>query len=386
MFDNLYTQLTEKVNYKVLVLIPIVVSILMIPLFFYPGIPLSIDFRGGTWMEITGMGIDDSGQAELKSNLVSIGLEDVRIYAGKEFDTNKDKLTIVTTSSVNKTEIEPLLSEYMGDMSVLSESDTATIQLNESNNLSISTTILQEKLENRLNMGVDVDFDDDLNLLKISAIDLDEDKLETALEYYLKTDLTITFEEKNLNIKKVGSTLGEKFMSDGIRALAFAYLLMAVVIFFAFRDFIPSIAVILAATCDAIIAAGCMVILGIQLEPASLVALLMLIGYSVDSDILLTARVLKRKTGSVDERINDAMKTGLTMTITTLTVMVVIVIISSVITQIATLTSIASVLVLGLLADITTTWFMNAGILKWYMDEKGGKFMESKRFKKRRLQ
>jgi preprotein translocase subunit SecF len=118
---------------------------------------------------------------------------------------------------------------------------------------------------------------------------------------------------------------------------------------------------------------GLMSIFGIVLEPASLVALIMLIGYSVDTDILLTTRMLKRKRGELDEAVDGALKTGLTMTGTTFVVMVVVLIVSTFFTHLQELTSIASVLLLGLLADVTSTWFMNAGILKWYIEEKGSK-------------
>jgi preprotein translocase subunit SecF len=82
-------------------------------------------------------------------------------------------------------------------------------------------------------------------------------------------------------------------------------------------------------------------------------------------------RVLRERRGTVDHRIDDAMKTGLTMTGTTLAVMVVVYVVSTKLTQIYTLKNIASVLLLGLMADLFTTWFTNAGILKWYLEKPG---------------
>ena len=49
---------------------------------------------------------------------------------------------------------------------------------------------------------------------------------------------------------------------------------------------------------------------GIELSLGTLAALLMLIGYSVDSDILLTNRIIKRR-GTVEEKVSRAMHTGL---------------------------------------------------------------------------
>jgi len=65
------------------------------------------------------------------------------------------------------------------------------------------------------------------------------------------------------------------------------------------------------------------------------------------------------------------MKTGLTMTGTTFVVMAVILVVSTFVTHLSALTSIASVLLLGLIADVSSTWFMNAGILKWHIEEMG---------------
>ena len=54
------------------------------------------------------------------------------------------------------------------------------------------------------------------------------------------------------------------------------------------------------------------------MSSGGIVAFLMLIGYSVDTDILLTNRVLKRFEGTVNEKIFGAFKTGITMTLTSL--------------------------------------------------------------------
>ena len=47
-------------------------------------------------------------------------------------------------------------------------------------------------------------------------------------------------------------------------------------------------------------------------------AFLMLIGYSVDTDILLTTRALKKQEGTINERIYGAFKTGIFMNVTAL--------------------------------------------------------------------
>jgi preprotein translocase subunit SecF len=94
----------------------------------------------------------------------------------------------------------------------------------------------------------------------------------------------------------------------------------------------------------------------------------MLIGYSVDTDILLSTRVLKRKEGTINERILSAMSTGFMMNITTL----VAVSIALIFSQSQILTQIMTILFIGLIFDMLNTWIQNVGILKLYLD-KGGK-------------
>ena len=103
---------------------------------------------------------------------------------------------------------------------------------------------------------------------------------------------------------------------------------MAIVVFIIFRTFVPSIAVVISAFADIAFAAAMMDVFGIVLSLGTVAALLMLIGYSVDTDILLTTRLLKRK-GELGDKIKDAMKTGMTMTLTTLAALIALFVVSS---------------------------------------------------------
>ncbi len=98
----------------------------------------------------------------------------------------------------------------------------------------------------------------------------------------------------------------------------------------------------------------------------------MLIGYSVDSDILLTSRVLKRK-GSFDEKVTGAFRTGIIMTTTTFSAVFAMWVVSWV-GGIAIIHEMSQVLLIGLLFDLINTWLTNAGILKWYVTRSSGKF------------
>ncbi len=184
------------------------------------------------------------------------------------------------------------------------------------------------------------------------------------MEDYLGYEL----DEENSSFEFTGSSLSESFYKQLLIAILVSFLFMAIVVFIIFRNPIPSLAVILAAFADILMTLVAVNILGIKMSSAGIISLLMLIGYSVDTDILLTNRVLKRHEGSVNERLYDALKTGLTMTLTSLVaVSVALIVVKS---FSVTLTQIFTILVIGLIFDMFNTWITNASVLKWYVDHK----------------
>ncbi|MFY9637991.1 MAG: protein translocase subunit SecF [Methanobacterium sp.] len=169
--------------------------------------------------------------------------------------------------------------------------------------------------------------------------------------------------------RSVGPLLSKQSLTQVYYALAFAFIFMSITVFIIFRNLVPSMAVILAAFCDIIIAIGGMSVFGIPLSLASVGALLMLIGYSVDTDILLTTRVLKRREGTINERAKDAMKTGFTMAAAAIgSMMALYLVVKFFMPYAQVLDQIAAVLIIGLVADVLATWLMNLGILRWYME------------------
>jgi preprotein translocase subunit SecF len=166
-------------------------------------------------------------------------------------------------------------------------------------------------------------------------------------------------------IDQIGETFGKTLQSQAFLALIFSFIGMAVVVMIAFRNFVPAGAVVLSAFADIAITAGVMQIIGIPLSLGTTAALLMLIGYSVDSDILLTTRLLKRK-GKLEEKLSGAFKTGIIMTTTTLAAIAAMWVVATA-GQIQIIAEIASVLIIGLLVDMMNTWMLNAGILKEYV-------------------
>lgn len=201
--------------------------------------------------------------------------------------------------------------------------------------------------------------------LIIDATDVDPDTLIDAVESRLG-DLS------KISVETMGSALGESFFKQTLLAILIAFLLMAIVVFFAFKTLVPGMAVILSAVSDILMTVAALNIFNIKIETAGIAALLMLIGYSVDTDILLTTRVVKRKAGTVFDRVMWAMKTGLTMTATSF----IAIFIGYFFTQSETLRQIMLILMIGLAFDLLNTWIQNVGVLRWYMESKSKKHAE----------
>ncbi|MFB6107939.1 MAG: protein translocase subunit SecF [Haloplanus sp.] len=165
----------------------------------------------------------------------------------------------------------------------------------------------------------------------------------------------------------VSPSFGSRTQTLALGGVVFAFLGMSVIVFLMFRTFVPSIAVVASAFSDIVIPVALMDVLGIKLSLGTVAALLMLIGYSVDSDILLNNHVLRRS-GGFYESTYRAMRTGVTMTLTSLAAMVVMTVVAMLF-GIQLLAAIGTVLVFGLTTDLMNTYMLNLSLLRWYKYE-----------------
>ena len=144
-----------------------------------------------------------------------------------------------------------------------------------------------------------------------------------------------------------------------------AYIIGVLLIGLYMKNSIPSFMVILNVFSDVVVTLAVINIMGIKLSTAGIAAFLMIIGYSVDTNILLSTKLLKKKEGSVTERLFNAMQTGLTMTLTTAAAIIV----ALIFTQSEVIKQIMTILLIGLIVDMIYTWLQNAGILRLYLDK-----------------
>ena len=181
--------------------------------------------------------------------------------------------------------------------------------------------------------------------------------LKPVLEEYLNTEL-----DQGYSAQETGAGLGASFFRELIYAILIAFILMAITVFIIFRKPIPCIAINFSVILDITATLAIISLLGIKLSSAGIAAFLMIIGYSIDTDILLATYALKRQ-GPSFEKTLKAFKTGITMTLATIAALSV----ALLITNSQVLEQIFTIILIALFVDIISTYLMNAPLLTWYV-------------------
>lgn len=197
----------------------------------------------------------------------------------------------------------------------------------------------------------------------IQTPDLTPDQLRDKLNKNLNLNL---IQGKNFSYEETEPRLGAAFYKQLMIAVAFAFLLMAITAFVTFRTPVPSIAIIFAAFTDITVTLAILNLFNVQLSTAGLMTFLMVIGYSIDTDILLTNWAMRKKEGMLFTRFINSMKTGLTMVITTIAAATVALLFS----KSEIIKEIFLILLIALIVDVFSTYLTNMGVLKWYCDRK----------------
>jgi preprotein translocase subunit SecF len=195
-----------------------------------------------------------------------------------------------------------------------------------------------------------------------TQLELTEDQ-KTTVKDLLSSEFGIR--EGSVNIDALGANIIAVYAGQAVIAVAGAFVAMAVIIMITFRRKVPVGAMLLAVGLDMLDVFGLMSIFRVELSLASLAGILMLIGYSVDTNILLTTSLLRRTEGEPLDRLSYAMGTGLMMTGTTMVPLVAL----NVLTSAPQLYQLTMVLMFGMLSDIMNTWMLNAGILLRYHEK-----------------
>jgi preprotein translocase subunit SecF len=353
-----------KGDYRLLAIPPLI--LLLISLYFIPQIELGVDFQGGTLVTLTmSQYIDES---TLSENLLNEGLEaDVAVFQ----TTSGYKVEIEVPQSESLVRADKLKADFNALLPEVSALEVAALQNGSEMNKYLAKRAELEKVT-----------DEAFSLAKLSRSSfnisgvIEEQKAfntayQTIYDNYQKSISEPVNKHVNydsMSVQTVSPLLSTHFIEKALQVVAISAILSIAFVFFFFRTLVPSVAVIVGAVSDGVIALGAMGALGIPLTLPSFAALLMLIGYSLDTDILLTMRMLKRR-GNPRDKAHWAMKTGLTMSVTAIIAFSVLFVLA-LLTHIPTYFEISSVALAGLVGDMFATWGINAVLLLWHVERR----------------
>lgn len=352
--------ITEK-NYKKLMIIPLIMAIIcLILIFVSPKLERGIDLKGGNQLilRFDGKAIDHTN---LKSALeTNYSLSEVTIS-----ETEGPTSTGIIIEYSNSPEIEQAKSlknkidfDNTALLDIKSRAKEAFTQLLTKNYISQKELDDIDSFNNK----------DDLKVYLNETLILANNNFNNSIINFVKSELQLG-DTARIQTREVSATLGSDFVRASIKVGIIAFLLLSFVIFLFFRELIPSGLIIFASIFDILAGLAGMALLGLPLSLATIPTLLMLVGYSVDTDILLSTKLLKNRTDDVFVATNKSMTTGMTMTVTTLVTVAVMAVISYFM-QMTVILEIASILLFGLVGDIISTWFFNAPALITYVQKK----------------
>ena len=351
-------------DYRKLILIPLI--LLSLALSQIPRLKLGTDFTGGTLIVLQLNKHVDA--LELKKNLENEGLKaNVKVYTtsfGERAEIEIGKEKKLEKADELRDKFVSLLSEvshmqtkmHMGNLS------KEKYEQKKEELFHVSDELFQ--LANLTNKSKDYTTLKALNDAVMDAYQHIYDNYAATIVKILRKYVDF----KDMSIANTSPTLGKHFLQSAFNVALLAALLSTVVVFLFFRTLVPSIAILIGALSDITMALGFMAFFSLPLTLGSFSALLMLLGFSLDTDILLTMRMLKRK-GDPREKAFDALKTGVTMSITAIFAFGVLYLVS-LFTHISIYGEIATVALAGLVGDLFATWGINAVLLLLHVEGK----------------
>lgn len=238
-----------------------------------------------------------------------------------------------------------------GGISLTIDTDYSDVQL-------IQRTLQQEYPQASFNIRT-VESSGEITGIIIEASDITQDQLEETINEI------IPLTKENYSVESMGSTLGESFFKQMFIALLIAFLGMGLVFQFYFRNIYGTMAALFSAFMDIFITVGITNLFRIQITAGGIAAFLMLIGYSIDTSILISTKMLKEK-NETKQALFGAMGTGFTMSAAGIAAMGL----SYLFTNNSTLAQIMLILVIGLVIDLITTWIGNVALLRYYLERK----------------
>jgi len=174
------------------------------------------------------------------------------------------------------------------------------------------------------------------------------------------------------DIRNVGPSMGDSFMESAKKAVIISFILMGIILAAIFRQPIVAFTVILSGFLNVYEASALMTVFGIKLSPHTIGALLMLMGWSVDSEVLFDSKIFKEQGGTSIGKALEAMKTAMTMSAAVFAILIALYFVSSS----KMVKEIALVLFFGATFDVINTWFQSLSTVLWFVESKEKKEAE----------
>lgn len=358
-FPNIY-----KGDYRVLIVPPLL--LLLLSLYFLPQLKMGVEFTGGTL--VTFVSPEPVEQAGIEEVLMGEGLSgELKVFPtargyAVEILLPQDEIFATAEQLKEKFAIQQEETERAAYQATIDASQQAYYEAKRAEldkTANALFTMAGEPPEAAAQ---------ELPLLR-SAFANAYAKVYDNYRERITQPLRQQFSLESLSLQTVSPTLSVHFLSTATNVVLAAAVLSVLLVFVFFRTFIPSLAVLTGAFSDILIALGAMAFFGIPLTLASFAALLMLIGFSLDTDILLTMRMLRRKEHTPRENAYDAMRTGTTMSVAAIVAFGILFMLST-LTRIPTYFEISGVALAGLVGDLFATWGINAVVLLAYMESR----------------
>lgn len=335
-------------RYKKLVLIPIIIAIpLLFLVFISPGVHEGIDLTGGNVLMI-------------RSHEV-ISTEQVEKIISEEFDLQEVKVSSISAPGTNGAYIQYNKSQAVLDaQNLIEKAQTALDAEREQESIQASKDAITKlgKIPGEYPNAVLA-----LGAAQEALTAANEEfakNLETVLRDKLGLESTAEFQRR-----EVSASLGEASLSSAFFLVAASAVALIIIIFIFFRQLIPVAGIVTAMVYDVLAGLAGMALFGIPLSLLTVATLLMVVGYSVDTDIMLASRMLKEKEGTPGTRATASVKTGLTMSATSLAALIAMIGVSAYY-QIDVVFQIAVILAFGIFGDIIATWLFNVPLLMWF--------------------
>ena len=373
----------ETKNHRLFPIIPI--ALLLISLLFIPKIHLDSTLTGGTNIQIS---TNASMSVDVATRAIDALIPGSTVQKfGSSFSITIPPNQSITSALGYEQEVNAYYANYSASalaaarystiLSNASEANNQTAilgarssQSNETKNLGLMSSSLNKEVSALTPIiGVPVTYN---STSGVEMADMAASIYGNATSIYksrviskLKSIIPFTTYSYNEEAAQVG----QFFLGQLRTIIIIAFVLVGITVFIIFRSPIPSIAVVFGAANDIIIALGAMGAFGIPLGVASIGGLLMLLGYSIDTDVLSAVRILKRTDETPQARAMSTFKTGATMTVAAVISFLTLFIVAYIV-FIPTYIEIAGVALFGLIADIATTWLGNTVFILWYKQRK----------------